>query len=46
MVQAKPWYFCSLLLINSIGAIIGRAVWTRLPLSNQPRSVEVERQDF
>ncbi|WP_323174305.1 hypothetical protein [Natrialba sp. PRR66] len=46
VVQAKPWYFCSLLIISSIGAIIGRAVWTRLPFSNQPRSIEVERQDF
>lgn len=43
VVQAKPWYFNSLLLITSLGTIGGRVVWTRVSLSNRSRSVSVNR---
>ncbi|QLG49539.1 hypothetical protein [Natrinema halophilum] len=41
VVQYKPWYFCSLLLLSSLGAIGGRVVWSRLSRPRQPRVPKV-----
>ncbi|WP_226006755.1 hypothetical protein [Natrinema salinisoli] len=30
VVQSKPWYFCSFLLLTSLGAIGGYALWARV----------------
>lgn len=46
VVQSQPWYFCSLLIITSLGAISVRIVWTRISYSNQPQLSEVGQQDF
>lgn len=29
VVQSKPWYFCSFLILTSLAAIGGRVAWTR-----------------
>ncbi len=42
VVQSKPWYFCSLLVATAFCAIVGRALWIRLPVSDGPRSSGVE----
>ncbi|PCR91146.1 hypothetical protein [Natrinema ejinorense] len=46
VVQSKPWYFCSLLIITSLGAISARIVWTRVSPSSQPRSLDVGHGDL
>lgn len=45
VIQSQPWYFCSLLIIASIGAIGGRAVWTRVWRSNRLPSPEIGQRD-
>lgn len=45
VVQSKPWYFCSLLLIASLGAIGARVVWDRTSFSSRPRSLASGRED-
>lgn len=45
VVQAKPWYFCSLLLITTVGAIGGRAVWTLLSFPIRSKSLESRQRD-
>lgn len=44
VVQSQPWYFCSLLVLTSLGAIGGRAVWQWVSRSLQSRSPTIERQ--
>ena len=46
VVQSQPWYFCSLLIITSLGAISGHVIWTLVSHSNQPQLSEVGQQDF
>lgn len=41
VVQAKPWYFCTLLVAASLLAISTRAVWTSVSLSSRRRSLAV-----
>lgn len=45
VVQSKPWYFCSLLVLASAGAIGGRAIWRLASLPNRRRSLEPGRRD-
>lgn len=45
VVQSKPWYFCSFLLITSLSAISARVFWRRMSVSKRPRSMEVDQQD-
>ncbi|WP_246999693.1 hypothetical protein [Halosolutus gelatinilyticus] len=46
VVQSQPWYFCSFLIISSLGAISARVVLTRVSHSNQPRLSEIGQQDY
>lgn len=41
VVQAKPWYFCTLLIVVSFLAISTRAVWTSASLASRRRSLAV-----
>lgn len=45
VVQSKPWYFCSLLIITTIGAIGSHAAWTRWSVSNRSQSLERSQRD-
>ncbi|AEH39189.1 hypothetical protein [Halopiger xanaduensis] len=45
VVQSKPWYFCSLLLIASLGAIVGRVIWQTVSLPRSLRSVVADRRN-
>ncbi|WP_254521477.1 hypothetical protein [Natrinema caseinilyticum] len=45
VIQYKPWYFCSFLILTSLAAIGTRAVWTRVSSPNQPRVPEVGSGD-
>ncbi|WP_226038902.1 hypothetical protein [Natrinema sp. DC36] len=45
VIQSKPWYFCSFLILASLVAVGGRAVRTRLSPSNRTRSLEVGQKD-
>jgi hypothetical protein len=45
VVQSKPWYFCSFLILTSLTAISGRAAWTRLSPSSQVQSPDIGRRD-
>ncbi|WP_222918516.1 hypothetical protein [Natrinema sp. SYSU A 869] len=38
VVQSKPWYFCSFLLLTSLSAISGYAVWGRVARSSRLRT--------
>lgn len=46
VVQSQPWYFCSLLIITSLGTISGRVIWTRVSTSYQPRLPKVGQRDY
>lgn len=46
VVQSKPWYFCSLLVLVSLGAMIGRGIWTRVSLSSRSRSLTDSQGEF
>ncbi|MFC6769195.1 hypothetical protein [Natrinema soli] len=46
VIQSKPWYFCSFLILASFVAVGGRAVRTRLlSPSSRTRSLEVGQKD-
>lgn len=45
VVQYKPWYFCSFLILASLTTIGTRVVWTRVSRPNQPRVPEVGSRD-
>ncbi|WP_265110927.1 hypothetical protein [Halosolutus halophilus] len=45
VVQSQPWYFCSLLIMTSLGSIIGCLIWMRVSRSYQPWSPEVGQKD-
>jgi len=38
VIQANPWYFCTLLVGAALAAICGRALWNWLPLPVRSRS--------
>ena len=44
VVQSKPWYFCSFLLVTSLGAIGGHALWRRIMRSGRARAPTVGRR--
>ncbi|SER12187.1 hypothetical protein [Natrinema salaciae] len=45
VVQSKPWYFCSFLVLTSLTAMSTAAAWARLSLSTRPRSLPDGRKD-
>ncbi len=46
VVQSKPWYFCSFLVLTSLSAIGLRVMWTRVSGSSRPRVPEVEQREI
>lgn len=46
VIQSKPWYFCSFLVLVSLGLITACALWTRVSLSNRSRSLKESQGDF
>ncbi len=44
VVQSKPWYFCSFLILTSLGAIGGHAVWRRVSQLIRSRAPTVRHQ--
>ncbi|QFU83065.1 hypothetical protein [Natronorubrum aibiense] len=46
VVQSQPWYFCSLLVVTSLGAIGGTVIWTRVSRSSQPWLSRVGQRDI
>ncbi|WP_247731708.1 hypothetical protein [Halovivax limisalsi] len=45
VVQAKPWYFCSLLLATAVVAMLGRALWTRASVSAPAVAVDADGRE-
>ena len=44
VVQSKPWYFCSFLVLTSLGTIGGYALWRRISRSVQSRALAVRHR--
>ncbi|WP_408959021.1 hypothetical protein [Natrinema sp. 74] len=46
VVQSKPWYFCSLLVLTSLSAIGGHLAYSRIGRSSRPQVPEVEQREI
>ncbi|ELZ17471.1 MULTISPECIES: hypothetical protein [Natrinema] len=44
VVQSKPWYFCSFLILTALGAIGGRTAWRLVSRSIRARSPTIRHR--
>ncbi|MDS0474274.1 hypothetical protein [Natrinema sp. 1APR25-10V2] len=46
VVQSKPWYFCSFLVLTSVSAIGLRVMWARVSGSSRPQVPEIGQREI